>query len=88
MPEEGIILTIYKMSPAINDISVTMAKFSAVYFAAFLAIISAANVNENHYRSKRQAYKFPDDFMFGAATASYQAEGAWNEDGKYIWKDK
>ncbi|PKG22878.1 GH1 family beta-glucosidase [Niallia nealsonii] len=26
--------------------------------------------------------KFPHDFLFGAASASYQIEGAWNEDGK------
>lgn len=26
--------------------------------------------------------KFSNDFIFGAASASYQVEGAWNEDGK------
>lgn len=31
--------------------------------------------------------KFPSDFLWGAACASYQCEGAWNEDGKgeSIW---
>ena len=28
------------------------------------------------------AARFPKDFLWGMATASYQVEGAWNEDGK------
>ena len=30
--------------------------------------------------------RFPDDFIWSSATAAYQVEGAWNEDGKLFYQ--
>src|SRR3989304_958700 len=35
----------------------------------------------------KKVFQFPKNFVWGAASASYQIEGAWNEDekGESIW---
>lgn len=35
--------------------------------------------------SLSQVNKFPANFLLGTSTASYQIEGAWNEDGMFFY---
>jgi hypothetical protein len=50
------------------------------HYFALLICLSVATIHAA--TSSGDIYTFPEGFKLGSATASYQVEGGWKEDGK------
>ncbi|XP_032513180.2 myrosinase 1-like [Danaus plexippus] len=55
---------------------------SAAMFALFSLMLLTNGVNALISSNGLSNYSFPDNFIFGVATAAFQIEGGWNEGGK------
>jgi hypothetical protein len=53
----------------------------------FVLLISLSVATIHAGTSSGDRYAFPGGFMLGSATASYQIEGGWKEDGKSEQQD-